>query len=373
MPFGKATWFIPTLTWQPRRQAERVVARFPAPALVVDLGAGGRKIAPHVKTVDFVKFPGTDYVSDVTATPFDAGTVDLVIATGLLEHVEDDRKLIGEMRRILKTGGTAYIEIPFLQQYHDDPIDCRRLTQPGLALLLKQQGFEVVDSGTHIGPTVTLLTLAAYWLSMWFEGRTCRAQDPVEWRVRRRVGPVLAVQVSRRSPDPEGERASPRLRRLLHGPEDRLRDMTAASRSTPFEPVMIEEIAGPVLAIHHAPRMRRARARGVVYLPPFAEEMNRARRMATLQAQTLAAGGDGALILDPYGSGDSGGEFGDARWETWHNDAARAVSWMHERGYESIVLIGLRLGALLALDAARDPARTSVVSCCGSPSCAASR
>jgi SAM-dependent methyltransferase len=172
MPFGKATWFIPTLTWQPRPQAERVVAQFPASALIVDLGAGGRKIAPHVKTVDFVKFPGTDYVSDVTATPFKDGTVDLVIATGLLEHVEDDRKLIGEMRRILKPGGSAYIEIPFLQQYHDDPIDCRRLTQPGLALLLKQNGFEVVDSGTHIGPTVTLLTLGAYWLAMWFEGKT---------------------------------------------------------------------------------------------------------------------------------------------------------------------------------------------------------
>jgi SAM-dependent methyltransferase len=172
MPFGKSIWFGPELTWQPDPPITRVIARFPAPALVVDLGAGGRKVAPHVKTVDFVKFPGTDYVSDVTATPFADNTVDLVIATGLLEHVEDDRKLIGEMRRILKTGGTAYIEIPFLQQYHDDPIDCRRLTQPGLALLLKQQGFEVVDSGTHIGPTVTLLTLAAYWLSMWFEGKT---------------------------------------------------------------------------------------------------------------------------------------------------------------------------------------------------------
>jgi SAM-dependent methyltransferase len=172
MPFGKASWFIPSLTWQPRPVAEAVVGRFSQNALVVDLGAGGRKIAPHVKTVDFVKFPGTDYVSDVTATPFENDSVDLVIATGLLEHVEDDRKLIGEIWRILKPGGLAHIEIPFLQQYHDDPIDCRRLTQPGLALLLKQNGFEIVDNGTHIGPTVTITTLAAYWIAMWFEGRT---------------------------------------------------------------------------------------------------------------------------------------------------------------------------------------------------------
>jgi SAM-dependent methyltransferase len=172
MPFGKAIWFVPELTWQPRPPAKRIVSRFPEPALVVDLGAGGRKIAPHVKTVDFIKFPGTDYVSDVTATPFASGSVDLVIATGLLEHVDDDRKLIAEIHRILKPGGTVHIEIPFLQQYHDDPIDCRRLTQPGLALLLKQQGFKAIESGAHIGPTVTLVTLAAYWVSMWFEGRT---------------------------------------------------------------------------------------------------------------------------------------------------------------------------------------------------------
>ena len=172
MPFGKATWFVPTLTWQPVRWAERVVARFPSPSVVVDLGAGGRKIAPHVKTVDFVKFPGTDYVSDVTATPFADGSVDLVIATGVLEHVEDDGKLISEIHRILKPGGTAYIEIPFLQQYHDDPIDCRRFTQSGLALLLNQHGFKTVESGTHIGPTVTVLTLTAYWFALWFEGKS---------------------------------------------------------------------------------------------------------------------------------------------------------------------------------------------------------
>lgn len=172
MPFGKATWYIPTLTWQPRPQAERLVASLPSNATIVDLGAGGRKIAPHVKTVDFVKFPGTDYVCNVAETPFANGSVDLVIATGVLEHVEDGEKLIAEISRIVKPGGMTHIEVPFLQQYHDDPIDCRRYTQPGLALLLRQHGFEVVSSGTHIGPTVTVLTLTAYWLSLWFEGRT---------------------------------------------------------------------------------------------------------------------------------------------------------------------------------------------------------
>lgn len=56
--------------------------------------------------------------------------MDLVIATGVLEHVEDGAKLIAEISRIVEPGGMTDIEMPFLQQYHDDPIDCRRYTRP---------------------------------------------------------------------------------------------------------------------------------------------------------------------------------------------------------------------------------------------------
>ena len=137
---------IPRLTWQYSRQVEKVVVRYGSPpSVVVDLGAGGRRLAPHVHTVDFAALPGTDIIADVCATPFDDRTVDLVIATGLLEHVLDERKLLDECRRILKPGGVLHVELPFLQQYHDDPIDCRRYTVPGLARLLEQHGFQVGD------------------------------------------------------------------------------------------------------------------------------------------------------------------------------------------------------------------------------------
>jgi exosortase A-associated hydrolase 2 len=135
--------------------------------------------------------------------------------------------------------------------------------------------------------------------------------------------------------------------------------MTAAARPAPFEPVMLEGGAGPILAVHHP--SQRMPTRGVIYLPPFAEEMNRARRMAALQAGSLSASGHGVLLLDPYGTGDSSGDFADARWEVWREDVARAVAWMRGRGYETIALLGLRLGALLALDVAREAAVSRVV------------
>jgi exosortase A-associated hydrolase 2 len=91
----------------------------------------------------------------------------------------------------------------------------------------------------------------------------------------------------------------------------------------------------------------------LLYIHPFGEEMNRSRRMAALQARELAALGYGVLQLDLYGCGDSSGDFGDARWDLWKQDLATGAAWLAQRLGQPVVLWGLRLGALLALDYAR--------------------
>ena len=88
----------------------------------------------------------------------------------------------------------------------------------------------------------------------------------------------------------------------------------------------------------------------LVYLHPFAEEMNKSRRMAALQARALAALGIGVLQIDLHGCGDSSGDFGDARWEGWKRDIDDARTWLGARLGVSAGLWGLRVGALLALD-----------------------
>lgn len=164
--------FFPPLTWQSDPQIASVLRRVPPGARVIDLGAGGRRVSPDTLCVDFVPLLGTDLVANVEGLPVRDGVADLVIATGLLEHVEDDRAVFGEIARVLRPGGYAHIELPFLQQYHEDPIDSRRLTVPGLERELRRVGLEPVKSGPHIGPTVTMVTLAAYYVSLWFEGRS---------------------------------------------------------------------------------------------------------------------------------------------------------------------------------------------------------
>lgn len=121
-----------------------------------------------------------------------------------------------------------------------------------------------------------------------------------------------------------------------------------------MQALFLDGPAGPLFAIHHAASSRRGEPLGLVYLPPFAEEMNRSRRMAALQARRLAARGIDVLLLDLFGTGDSAGDFGDARWEIWREDAKAAMAWLGQHCGGRVGLWGLRLGGLLAAEIAAE-------------------
>ena len=63
----------------------------------------------------------------------------------------------------------------------------------------------------------------------------------------------------------------------------------------------------------------------ILFLHPFAEEMHRSRHMVASQARALAGAGYRVMLLDLYGCGDAGGEFTDATWDIWQQDAAYAA------------------------------------------------
>jgi exosortase A-associated hydrolase 2 len=127
--------------------------------------------------------------------------------------------------------------------------------------------------------------------------------------------------------------------------------MSAAAKIARAEPFFLQAERGQRFCLYH-PAAGPCRG-AVLYVHPFAEELNRARRMAALHARELAALGVGVLQIDLFGCGDSSGEFGEARWEIWQDDLARASRWLHARLERPVALWGLRLGALLALDYAR--------------------
>lgn len=86
----------------------------------------------------------------------------------------------------------------------------------------------------------------------------------------------------------------------------------------------------------------------VLYVHPFAEELNKSRRMVALQVRDLAKSGFDVLQIDLSGCGDSSGDFADATWERWIEDVLFASRWLQSRSQGSFWLWGLRSGALLA-------------------------
>ena len=116
---------------------------------------------------------------------------------------------------------------------------------------------------------------------------------------------------------------------------------------------------GSRLCLWHAPALAAPRAL-LVYVHPFAEEMNKSRRMAALQARAFAAAGHAVLQVDLLGCGDSPGDFSDATWAAWVNDVVGACEYARARHAAAwpdaapppLWLWGLRAGCLLAAEAA---------------------
>lgn len=97
----------------------------------------------------------------------------------------------------------------------------------------------------------------------------------------------------------------------------------------------------------------------VLYLHPFAEELNTTRRVVAQQARALAAAGYAVLQIDLTGCGDSTGDFADATWTSWLEDAALAHRWLSQSASGPLWLWGMRSGALLVtalLDKLAEPA-----------------
>ena len=127
-----------------------------------------------------------------------------------------------------------------------------------------------------------------------------------------------------------------------------------------FLPQAPGAVGGPRFAVLHRPP---GTPRGlVVFAQPFAEEMNKSRRMAAMQARALAGQGWAVLMPDLLGCGDSAGDFGDASWTAWVDDVVHASAWLREQAQTwagdasaeppPLTLWGLRTGALLATEAA---------------------
>ncbi len=166
--------FIPSVIYQPRPPINKTLALLAERAVVVDVGAGGRRVRYGVMCVDFRPIENTDLVSDIHNLAIKDNSIDCIICTGVFEHIQQPAVALNEFHRILKRGGLVHIEVPFMQPFHADPVDYYRWTLDGLRFLCRQGGFEELVSGSHLGPASAMNAIVIAYVQSYFRNRYTR-------------------------------------------------------------------------------------------------------------------------------------------------------------------------------------------------------
>lgn len=127
-----------------------------AAGTVLDVGAADSWLRPHLPSgVSYVAldYPATgrhmygarpDVFADGARLPFADESFDGAVCLEVLEHVPDPAIVISEIARVLRSGGRAWLSMPFLYPVHDAPFDFQRYTAHGLRRDLERAGLQVV-------------------------------------------------------------------------------------------------------------------------------------------------------------------------------------------------------------------------------------
>ncbi|NJM24610.1 MAG: methyltransferase domain-containing protein [Bacteroidia bacterium] len=67
---------------------------------------------------------------DIHHMPFEDNRFDFLLCNHVLEHVDDDRKALSEIKRVLKPGGNAILLVPFFNPVPDVTYEDKTITDP---------------------------------------------------------------------------------------------------------------------------------------------------------------------------------------------------------------------------------------------------
>jgi SAM-dependent methyltransferase len=141
-----------------RRIVEEGIKRLPAAGLAV-LDVGGRLqpyrslLGVRVKSyvaIDLRLTPLVNVAAVAEALPFRDGQFDLVICTQVLEYLPEPARALEEIRRVLRTGGSALISAPSVF-VRDSDHEYWRFLSEGLRYLLRDfADVEVIPEGNSV-------------------------------------------------------------------------------------------------------------------------------------------------------------------------------------------------------------------------------
>jgi SAM-dependent methyltransferase len=162
----------------PIERRDRVIRTYlrqiPSDSLVLNIGCGllGQRLEKACRgryfSTDLRVLPQEmeDFAADAACLPLADGSVDVVVALELLEHVPQPRSVIEEFARVLKPGGRVFASVPSAVPRHSDH-DYWRFTAQGLDQLCSDV-FENTDVQVFGGTFEALGYLAQYYSALVF-------------------------------------------------------------------------------------------------------------------------------------------------------------------------------------------------------------
>jgi SAM-dependent methyltransferase len=168
-----------------RAEADRLAATGQR-VRILDVGSGVRPYEPFFEraasqyvSVDLDN-PAADLQGTVEDIPVEDGSFDLVLCNQVLEHCDDPRRAVAELRRVTAAGGRVLASTHGVQVYHPAPHDLWRWTHAGLERLFADNGdWKRVTVHPSSGTTACLGML----LSIYLEHVTRRAHLDAAGRV----------------------------------------------------------------------------------------------------------------------------------------------------------------------------------------------
>ena len=101
-----------------------------------------------------------DVVGTLAELPFADQSLDAVVCTQTLEHVENPYESVAEFHRILRPGGRLFLTVPFAHAEHQIPYDYFRYTSYALTSMCANAGFVEI----RVEPFGGMFTRMAYEL-----------------------------------------------------------------------------------------------------------------------------------------------------------------------------------------------------------------
>src|SRR6266850_6286314 len=173
---------------------------------LLDYGCGNKPyeslFRQKFNTVIGADFPGN---SDAEITvgprgelPMDEKSVDCVLSTQVLEHVESPDFYLAEAYRVLSPCGSLVLSTHGTWRYHPDPVDYWRWTIEGLRLQIRRAGFDIWQIYSVLG-------MASCALQLWQDATADRLPTPMKrpyfWTIQRMIKWIERHRVTRLSPD----------------------------------------------------------------------------------------------------------------------------------------------------------------------------